>query len=45
MAFSLTLLGSRLGPVLGQVFGRRAELAGGLVLIFIGVRIVLDHLA
>lgn len=45
MAFSLTLLGSRLGPVLGQVFGRRAELAGGLVLILIGVRIVLDHLA
>ncbi|HQH60232.1 MAG TPA: manganese efflux pump MntP family protein [Candidatus Saccharicenans sp.] len=44
MAFCLTLVASRLGPVLGQVFGRRAELAGGLVLILIGIRIVFEHL-
>jgi len=43
-AFSLTLVASRVGPLLGKVFGRRAELAGGLILILIGIKILVDHL-
>jgi len=43
-AFIVTIIGSRLGPALGQILGRRAELAGGLVLIMIGLKILFDHL-
>jgi putative Mn2+ efflux pump MntP len=43
-AFSLTVVASRLGPLLGKVFGRRAEIAGGLILILIGLKILVDHL-
>jgi len=45
VAFGMTVLGARLGPVLGRVAGRRAELAGGAILILIGIKIVADHLA
>ena len=44
VAFGLTAAGMRLGPLLGKAIGRRAELVGGLILIFIGVKILLDHL-
>ncbi|MDO9349472.1 MAG: manganese efflux pump MntP family protein [Anaerolineales bacterium] len=37
-------LGLRLGNVLGGKFGKRMEIAGGIVLILIGARIVLSHL-
>ena len=40
---SLTLCGMKLGSRLGERFGRRMELAGGLVLIGIGAKIVIDH--
>jgi len=40
----LTLLGLRLGVATGRKLGRPAQLFGGLVLIVIGVRIVLQHL-
>jgi len=43
-AFSMTWLASRVGPLLGKAFGRRAELAGGLILILIGFKILFDHL-
>ncbi|MGB9893540.1 MAG: manganese efflux pump MntP family protein [Candidatus Saccharicenans sp.] len=43
-AFSLTYLASFVGPVMGKAFGRRAELAGGLILILIGLKILFDHL-
>jgi putative Mn2+ efflux pump MntP len=38
-----TLIGMTIGSRLGMRFGRIAELVGGLVLILIGMRIVLDH--
>ncbi|MBI5835136.1 MAG: manganese efflux pump [Armatimonadetes bacterium] len=41
---TLTMLGMRLGSRLGERFGRRMELLGGLVLIGIGAKIVLDHI-
>lgn len=44
MAFSLTVASSRVGPLLGKVFGRRAEVAGGVILILIGLKILIDHL-
>ena len=41
----MTLAGARLGPVLGRIVGKRAELLGGLILIGIGVKILVEHLA
>jgi len=40
----LSLAAVFLGARVGGWLGRRAELAGGIVLVLIGVRIVLDHL-
>lgn len=44
VAAAMTTMGMLLGGRLGVRFGRRAELAGGLVLIGIGVKILADHL-
>jgi manganese efflux pump family protein len=44
VAFTMTILGMKLGPALGKVIGRRAELLGGVVLILIGIRILAEHL-
>jgi putative Mn2+ efflux pump MntP len=44
VAFGMTVAGMRLGPALGKVIGRRAELFGGLILILIGIKILVDHL-
>ena len=43
-SFVLTVAGAKLGPVVGRVVGKRAELAGGLILIGIGVKILVEHL-
>ena len=42
---ALALLGLKLGALLGSRFGRGMELAGGLLLILIGVRILIQHLS
>jgi len=44
-SFVLTVVGAKLGPVAGRLAGRRAELLGGLILIGIGVKILVEHLA
>jgi manganese efflux pump family protein len=44
VAFAITILGAFLGKRLGAVVGKRAELAGGIILIIIGIRILLEHL-
>jgi putative Mn2+ efflux pump MntP len=44
VAFLMTLAGTAAGPRLGRLAGRRAELAGGIILILIGLKILLDHL-
>ena len=41
---SLTVVGMVLGSRLGARFGRRTEVAGGLVLIGIGLKILIQHL-
>ncbi len=44
VAFLMTLIGMKLGPVLGRIVSKRVELAGGLILILIGIKILADHL-
>jgi len=44
VACVMTLIGIRLGSRLGARFGKRVEILGGIVLIAIGVKIVVDHL-
>ena len=45
VAFALSLVGGLVGKRLGSLFQRRAELVGGLVLIAIGVKILIEHLS
>ena len=45
IAFTATITGFALGRKVGDLFGRRAETVGGLVLIGIGVRILVEHLS
>ena len=44
VAFLFTAAGLHLGRRFGALFGRRMEVVGGLILIGIGVKILLDHL-
>lgn len=41
--FALSTIGMRLGNVFGARYQARAELAGGIVLILMGVKILLEH--
>jgi len=43
VCFALTVVGASLGPLAGRAVGKRAELLGGLILIGIGVKIVVEH--
>lgn len=42
---AVTVIGMELGSRLGARFGRRVEILGGLVLIAIGIKILLQHIA
>jgi putative Mn2+ efflux pump MntP len=44
VATGLSAFGLIAGTKLGETFGKRMEIAGGLILIFIGVRVVITHL-
>ncbi len=44
VAAAMSLIAVRLGTVLQVCFGRRVELAGGILLVLIGVRILVGHL-
>lgn len=44
VAAGLSLVGLMTGNRLGRTFGKRMEVAGGLVLIAIGLRVVLSHI-
>jgi putative Mn2+ efflux pump MntP len=43
-AFLISAIGFLMGRKAGRVLGRRAELLGGLILVAIGLKILLDHL-
>jgi len=44
VAFILSIVGVKVAPVLGKIVGKGAELAGGIILIGIGIKILFDHL-
>ncbi len=44
VTFALSVLGVRLGAIFGMKYKSRAELAGGIILILLGVKILLEHL-
>ena len=44
VAFIITFGGFFAGKKLGALIGKRAEIIGGIILILIGVRILLEHL-
>ena len=44
VAFIMTVVGTKIGPLFGRLVGKRAELFGGCVLILIGIKILIDHL-
>ena len=44
ITFVLSCIGVKLGNVFGDKYEKKAELAGGIVLILIGLKILLEHL-
>jgi putative Mn2+ efflux pump MntP len=44
ITFGLSAFGLQVGNGLGQRFGKRMEIIGGLILLFIGIRILIQHL-
>jgi putative Mn2+ efflux pump MntP len=44
VTFVLSLVGFKFGSGMGRVFGRKIKVLGGLILIFIGIRILAEHL-
>ena len=42
--FALSLIGVKIGNVFGTRFKSKAELAGGIILVLIGLKILLEHL-
>ena len=44
MTFTLSALGVKIGCVFGSRYERKAQVAGGVILIALGVRILLEHL-
>jgi len=44
VAFILTVVGVKIGPLFGRLAGRWAELLGAAVLLLIGIRVLVTHL-
>jgi len=44
VTFVIAMLGVRIGSVFGSKISSKAELAGGIILVLIGVKILLEHL-
>jgi manganese efflux pump family protein len=44
VCFIMTAVGMVFGKVLARIFGKKVEIFGGIVLIAIGVKILMDHL-
>ena len=43
VTFTISLCGVKIGNKFGNLYGRKAELIGGLILIFIGMKILVEH--
>jgi putative Mn2+ efflux pump MntP len=44
ICFFMTAIGMLFGKALAKLFGRRVEIFGGVVLIAIGVKILMEHM-
>jgi putative Mn2+ efflux pump MntP len=44
VAFILTLVGMKIGALLGNLIRKRGELLGGVILLIIGLVILFEHL-
>ena len=44
ITFALSFVGVKIGNVFGDKWGKKAQFAGGCILILIGVKILLEHL-
>ena len=44
ITFIISMIGVKIGNVFGDKYETKAELAGGFILIFLGVKILLEHL-
>ena len=44
ITFTLSVIGVKIGGVFGTKFKSKAELAGGIILMLIGIKILLEHL-
>ena len=44
ITFGLSILGVYIGKKVGELFQKRAELIGGIILVAIGVKILIEHL-
>lgn len=44
VCFVMTAIGTVFGKKIGSLFGKRAEIVGGVVLIAIGVKILIEHM-
>jgi len=44
VCFIMTAVGMIFGKGLAKIFGRKVEILGGLVLIAIGVKILMEHI-
>jgi len=44
ITFTLSVLGVKIGNVFGTRYKSKAELAGGVILIFMGIKILVEHL-
>ena len=44
ITFVLSIIGTKVGNVFGDRYENKAELFGGAILIFLGIKILLEHL-
>ena len=44
VTFIISIIGVKIGNKFGNKYERKAETAGGLILIFMGIKILLEHL-
>ena len=44
ITFIISILGVKIGNIFGDKYEKKAEFAGGLILILLGLKILLEHL-
>ena len=44
ITFIISVVGVKVGNIFGNKYEKKAEFAGGLILIFLGIKILLEHL-